>query len=165
MNAKTKHQPLMAWHYTTGQKVPGIASAGFIYPADTLLAPNERPVAWFSLNPDFEPTAAKGLIDPQTGIRRTATVVEMFNLCGGLYRFGVPARGLLTGDALRLKARIPAHVWKGLILAGMESGADPKQWFGFVGAVELARCLVQRLNPETGAWEDFDPALLKGGAQ
>lgn len=150
---KQTAQPLMVWHYTTGDKARGITSTGFIYPATAFLAPSERPVTWFSLHPFFEPTAVKGIIDPATGVRRDATIAEMIDLCGGLVRFGIPVKGLLAGEELRRKAKIPHATWKILVRAGVSTGANPVHWFGVVGAVELSRCTVQRLNPATNAWE------------
>lgn len=162
MNTTTtsKRAPLIAWHYTTGQKVRGITFAGFIQPADKFLAPQERPVAWFSLHPHFELTAAKGLIDPRTGSHRAATIGEMAEMANGVYRFGLPARELLTGEALRLKARIPGATWKSLMSSGLKAGADPHQWFGYVGPVEVGRCTVQRLNLAENVWEAFDLAMF-----
>ena len=84
--------PLMAWHYTTADRLQGIQSTGLLLPATAGVPATERPVAWFSLHSRFEPTAAKGLIDATTGQRRTATLAEMLALCGGLVRLGMPAR-------------------------------------------------------------------------
>ena len=144
---------LMAWHYTTADRLPSIQSSGLLLPATAGIAATERPVTWFSLHPHFEPTALKGLIDPATGRRRTATFEEMLALCGGLARFGMPARALLTGDALRRKARISSAAWRQLCVAGTKCGASPAQWFGFVGPVEVARCTVQHLKPTANAWQ------------
>lgn len=144
--------PLMAWHYTTADRLQGIQSTGLLLPATAGVPATERPVAWFSLHPRFEPTAAKGLID-STGQRRAATMAEMLALGGGLVRLGVPARELLSGEVLRRKARISNAAWRQLCAAAAQCGANPHHWFGFVGAVELDRCTVQHLSPATSAWE------------
>lgn len=144
--------PLMAWHYTTADCLQGIEASSIIRPAIAGIPLSERPVAWFSLNQRFEPTAAKGLIDPVTRVQRSATIAEMMEFCGGLVRLGVPVRELLTGEALRRKARISNSTWRQLCAAGAACGASPSQWFGFVGSVELARCTVQHLDPSTNTW-------------
>lgn len=149
----SKAQPMMVWHYTTGEKARGIAEAGMIYPAAGCLTPGERPVTWFSLHQFFEPTATKGLLDPSTGRIRQATIAEMIDLCGGLFRYGIPIKGLLGGEALRHKAKIPHAMWKGLVRAGAIAGANSADWFSVIGPVDLARCTVQQLNPASNTWE------------
>ena len=153
--------PLMAWHYTTADRLQGIQSTGLLLPATAGVPATERPVAWFSLHPRFEPTAAKGLIDATTGQRRTATLAEMLAQGGGLVRLGMPARELLSGDALRRKARISNATWRQLCAAAVQCGSSPQHWFGFVGAVEMDRCTVQHMDPATSAW---DVQRTEGGA-
>lgn len=149
--AKNNRPVLLAWHYTTGEKFEGIKRSGYIHPATANVPEHERPVVWFSLNQHFEETARKGIIDPATGQRRWATLAEMRELCGGLVRIGVPAHSLLTGEALRRKARMSSAVWRSLVKVGTEQGADPAQWFGIAGAVDLALCAVQQMD-KSGNW-------------
>ena len=156
--AKNAPPVLMAWHYTTGEKFAGILRAGCIQPATANVPEHERPVVWFSLNPHFEETARKGKIDPVTRERGRWTVAEMRELCGGLVRLGLPARSLLTGEALRRKARISSDMWRTLVKIGIQQGADPAEWFGIAGAVELALCEVQQMD-DAGQW-----APMEGGA-
>jgi hypothetical protein len=151
---KTETVTLMAWHYTTANRFESIKAMGLIQPATAGVPDSERPVCWFSVNQHFEPTAAKGLIDPITGQRRTATIAEMVDLAGGLVRLGMPARELLTGETLRRKARISNSAWAALCHSAAQCGAMPSQWFGCVGAVELTRCAIEKFNPITGDWEN-----------
>lgn len=148
----TKKPPLLAWHYTTVDRLDSIERAGFILPATANVPQHERPVVWFSLHQHFEPTAAKGLIDSSTGRRRDATLHEMIELCGGLVRLGLPPRALLTGEALRRAARINAQTWRGLAAAGVKSGGNPAQWFGHVGPVSFTDCNLQRMSSAM-VWE------------
>ena len=157
---KTKAITLMAWHYTTADRFHGIQSKGRILAATAGIPATERPVTWFSVHPRFEPTATKGLIDAITGQHRTATMAEMVELGGGLVRLGLPARELLTGQALRRQARISNSAWAGLCFAAAQCGAQPTQWFGAVGPVELERCTVEHFNPHANAWQ----ARNEGGA-
>ncbi len=156
--AKNAPSVLMAWHYTTGEKFTGILRAGYIHPATANIPEHERSVVWFSLNQHFEETARKGKIDPVTREFGRATLAEMRELCGGLVRLGLPARSLLTGEALRRKARISSDMWRSLVKIGIQQGADPAEWFGIAGAVELALCEVQRMD-DAGQW-----APMEGGA-
>ena len=143
---------LLAWHYSTADRLQSIQRSGLILPASAGIPATERPVAWFSLHPRFEPTAAKGLVDRATGKRRTATIAEMIDIGSGLVRFGIPARELLTGEALRRKARISNAAWRQLCASGIQCGANPSHWFGLIGPMELARCDVQHFDPSTGTW-------------
>lgn len=150
---KTKAVTLIAWHYTTTDRFQSIEAMGLLLPATAGVPDTERPVSWFSVNQHFEPTAAKGFIDAATGQRRTATIAEMVDLAGGLVRLGMPARELLTGEALRRKARISNSNWAALCHAAAQCGAMPSQWFGFVGAVDLTRCTIEHFNPVTNTWQ------------
>lgn len=155
--AKNAHPVLMAWHYTTKENFKGICRAGYIHPATAHVPEHERPVVWFSLNPHFEETARKGKIDPETRELGRCTLAEMRELCGGLVRLGLPARSLLTGEALRRKARISSAMWRSLVHHGIKQGADPTEWFGIAGAVELALCEVQQMD-DAGQWSPMEGA-------
>lgn len=144
----TKNPPLLAWHYTTADRLDSIERAGFILPATANVPQHERPVVWFSLHQHFEPTAIKGMIDSETGQYRSATLHEMIELSGGLVRFGLPPRALLTGEALRRAARINAQTWRGLAAAGVKSGGNPSQWFGHVGPIAYSDCTLQRMSSD-----------------
>lgn len=156
----------LAWHYTTGQKFPSIVAAGYLFPSTGLLTPGERPVLWFSLRQDFEPTARKAnLVDGQL---RVMSVEETFSTCGGLVRFGVKPRDLMTGEKLRTRARIPLHVWKSLVAAGRRQKADPNLWFGFLGSFPIEETVIDVMD-EKGLWQRVQPADghapgMEGGA-
>jgi hypothetical protein len=160
---KTKAVTLMAWHYTTAERFHSIKGMGLILPATAGVPVNERPVCWFSVHQHFEPTAAKELIDPVTGKRRTATITDMVNRAGGLVRLGRPARELLTGEALRRKAQISGSAWTGLCRAAAQCGANPNQWFGAVGQVDLAQCAIKHFDPKTSVWQAS--TQVKGAAR
>ena len=52
-------EPSFASHYTTGQKLDLILRSGAILPTTAKVPPHEKPVAWFSTSPRWEPTASK----------------------------------------------------------------------------------------------------------
>lgn len=142
---------MMAWHYTTGNKIASILKMGVLLPATAGVHPPEKPVVWFSLHPQWEPTASKGLVD-ERGLQRAATLAEMLTITGGLYRFGIDARGLLCGEALKRHARINRRTWAALCAAGYGSGANPNEWFGHVGQISIDRLVLQRLPAVGGEW-------------
>ncbi|MFC7462885.1 hypothetical protein [Hydrogenophaga defluvii] len=142
---------VLAWHYTTGEKFRYIVVSGELIPTAFAAPENERPVLWFSLNQSFEPTAAKWLIDPVTGIKRGATMAEMMELGGGLVRFGVSPRRLLMGEQLRTRAGIKRTEWASLCRSAFVMGADPAHWLGTLDPVEVETCVVEVMD-KAGAW-------------
>lgn len=64
--------PATVSHYTTGEKLRAIINTGQILPSTAHIEPNEKPVAWFSTNPDWEPTATKCPIPDKLGQLITA---------------------------------------------------------------------------------------------
>lgn len=141
---------VLAWHYTTGEKFRAIVASGYLMPTGALVKPPERPVLWFSLNQQFEPTARKAAID--AGVFRTLSVDETGRHCGGLVRFGLSPRKLLTGEKLRTRARIARPLWAGLCQVGIEQKADPALWFGCLDAVPVGSLAVEVMN-DAGDWE------------
>lgn len=142
-----------AWHYTRGEHLLSILVTGQLNPATKHISPHEKPAVWFSLSPEFEPTALPGIVS-SAGRRRTASVSEAFVHGRGLYRFGIDASLLLSGEELRRAARIPTAVWQRLCLAGRNAGADPRNWLGHIGPVLVSDLQLQRLTQVGGEWID-----------
>ncbi|QTD44221.1 hypothetical protein [Ottowia testudinis] len=141
----------MAWHYTTGDKFKHIAACGYLMPTAVGIPAGERPLLWFSLHPRFEPTARKGILDAD-GVQRAATLTEMMTHAGGLVRFGVPPRGLLTGQTLRRAARIKREDWAMLDKTARDAGANSAQWFGSLDPIAISACAVEVMN-DSHEWE------------
>jgi len=139
-----KPDSALAWHYTVGARLVAILESESLKPATAGIGAGERPVVWFSLNQTFEPTAAKGIVDARTGERRTATIDEMEQIGGGLFRFGIEPRKLLNHDRLRRAARINSETWRALVAAARRFGSDPNDWFGHVGAISIYELVLQR---------------------
>jgi hypothetical protein len=51
--------PENIYHYTTGLKLRSIINSGAIKPTTAKIEPHEKPVAWFSTQEQWEPTATK----------------------------------------------------------------------------------------------------------
>ena len=112
------------WHYTTGQKLQGILKAGEIRPSTSHLDAGEKPVVWFSSRPTWEPTATKCSVPGKLGQLITAKAQH------GLVRIAVPTSAVpYTFQYVHLVAGATPQTCAGLILAGLEMGADPNDWW------------------------------------
>jgi len=115
--------PDTVYHYTTGSKLNQIINTGHILPSTAQVPPNEKPVAWFSTCPDWEPTATKCPIPGKLGQLITAKAQN------GLVRIRVPASvAPYTFQDLPTIAGTSPAGFMGLLLAGLELGADPGAW-------------------------------------
>ncbi len=125
--------PDTVFHYTTGSKLKQIINSGCIKPSTAHVPANEKPVAWFSTSPDWEPTATKCPIPGKAGQIITAHAQK------GLVRITVPGSAAPYG-ILQLPriAGTSAQNYAGLILTGLDLGADPSTWRFTPGPVSLS---------------------------
>ena len=115
--------PEHAYHFTTGLKLRQIINSGCIKPTTAKIEPHEKPVAWFSTSPTWEPTATKVPIPGMQGQIMTAKAQ------GGLVRITVPGTSApYVFPQLPLIAGTKPSVCIGLLVAGLELGADPDNW-------------------------------------
>jgi hypothetical protein len=129
---------LQLWHYTVGHKLPPIREAYALRPNGAKVAPNERPVVWFSADPVYEPTAIKLVQMPGQARLRRPSVAEMHELIG-LFRFAIDRADprLAPWPAVHRKARISTSGVANMIRAGVEIGAKPMNWFGAFEEIPL----------------------------
>ena len=115
--------PENVYHYTTGLKLKKIINSGAIKPTTAKIEPHEKPVAWFSTQDQWEPTATKVPIPGKQGQLLTAKAQ------GGLVRISVPGTcAPYLVPQLPLIAGTSPQACIGLLLAGLELGADPGTW-------------------------------------
>jgi hypothetical protein len=115
--------PESVFHFTTGAKLRSIINSGYIKPSTAHVPPNEKPVAWFSTSPEWEPTATKRSIPGKLGQLITAKAQ------GGLVRITVPGTcAPYVFQQLPLLAGTKPSVCIGLLIAGLELGSDPDTW-------------------------------------
>jgi len=115
--------PPFVYHYTTGLKLKQIINSGHIRPSTAHVPPSEKPIAWFSISPEWEPTATKCSIPGKLGQLITAKAQS------GLVRITVPGScAPHTVPQLSLIAGTRPSVCLGLLVAGLELGADPDTW-------------------------------------
>lgn len=137
---------MIVWHYTTGRCLSAILDAGEIRPATLGVPAHERPIVWFSTNQQFEMTARKGII--RHGQRLTATIREMHDLDGGLFRLGVDPARLLSFAELKQAAHMDAQTIAGLRRAARAVGADPRQWMGTFDPIPVTECVIEKGSPQ-----------------
>jgi hypothetical protein len=115
--------PEQVFHYTTGLKLRSIINSGAIKPTTAKIEPHEKPVAWFSTQDQWEPTASKSAIPGLLGQIETAQAQ------GGLVRITVPGTcAPYVFPQLPLIAGTKPSVCIGLLIAGLELGSDPDTW-------------------------------------
>lgn len=138
------------WHYTTRHKLGEILAAGVIQPSKAFIEPAEKPVVWFSSRPTWEPTATKCPLTGKLGQYVTASAQ------GGLARIAVaPQTAPYVFPQLPLVAGTSPATCIGLLLAGLEVGADPDQWFFSLRGVPRDLWLaVEVYDFETDRWHD-----------
>jgi len=115
--------PPVVHHFTTGVKLKQIINSGHIRPSTAHVPSNERPVAWFSTQDQWEPTASKSPIPGLLGQIETAQAQ------GGLVRITVPGTcAPYVFPQLPLIAGTKPSVCIGLLIAGLELGSYPDTW-------------------------------------
>ena len=115
--------PEVIYHYTTGLKLKQIIDSGCIKPTTAKIEPHEKPVAWFSTSPQWEPTATKVSIPGVQGQIETAKAQ------GGLVRITVPGTcAPYVFPQLPPIAGTSPQACIGLLLAGLELGSEPNTW-------------------------------------
>ena len=115
--------PEIIYHYTTGLKLRSIINSGAIKPTTAKIEPHEKPVAWFSTSPQWEPTATKVPIPGKQGQLLTAKAQA------GLVRVTVPGTcAPYVFPQLPLIAGTSPQACIGLLLAGLELGSEPNTW-------------------------------------
>lgn len=138
-------QTLLAWHYTTAQKLPAILASGELLPTDIGVAFPEKPILWFSLDQRWEHTANKALMAVD-GTRRRLTMEETFRAGGGLIRFGIAPKKLLTGEALRRAAHMNSRVWLQLCASARQVQAAPSDWFGSIAPISVDNLVFETMS-------------------
>ncbi|MEI6257924.1 MAG: hypothetical protein WCQ77_14910 [Planctomycetota bacterium] len=119
----TPDPPENIFHFTTGLKLKQIINSGCIRPTSAKIEPHERPVAWFSTQDQWEPTATKV---PTPGMQGQ---IETAKAQGGLVRITVPGTcAPYVFQQLPLIAGTKPSVCIGLLIAGLELGSYPDTW-------------------------------------
>jgi hypothetical protein len=115
------------WHYTTLDCFRQIDQDGEIRPATAHVPEDERPIAWFTKNSKWEPTATKGMV-LVNGVRRVATLAEM----APLVRIGVVEDRERLHPWVRLEklANMSSRTARDLERTASRVGSNPGDWWG-----------------------------------
>ncbi|WP_396623199.1 hypothetical protein [Marinobacter sp. W-8] len=136
------------YHYTSqAQHLPQILDSGaLIGRADF---ENEKPLVWFSLNPNWEPTATKPV--REHGVLTQLTPSE-YRRRFGMARLSLPADDprLMDWRAACKYAGIPTRDRKAMEAVGKQAGGNPKHWFAAPGPISLSELKVEILDGK--AW-------------
>jgi hypothetical protein len=149
------------YHYTTGNKLSPISTSGCLLPTNVLVAPHEKPVLWFSLNPVYEPTAIK-LIVKSYGQAYRPSVQELHQLIG-IFRFGIDAGDarLATFNKLPRLARISPIDVSRMVASGLRIGATPTHWSGSLVPIALAELEFEEWTGDTWVPGNLPEALAR----
>jgi hypothetical protein len=131
-----------AWHYTTGEAFISIVESGVLRQATAFVPKNQRPVLWFSLNQDYEPTAAKAIMS-EDGTISFGNRESTRQLGRGLVRFGLDPKRLVTWRHLKKRAGIPSQLARALEASGRAIKARPDDWLGSFDAIGIEELVVE----------------------
>jgi hypothetical protein len=160
--------PDTLYHYTIGPKIPLIAHSAHLKPFGFGGAanPREKAVLWWSCNPEWEPTATK-IVSLDGGRSFERPTVRALHDLVGCFRFRLDVRNpvglhsagvkLLPWTRIPLVAGIAAADVQRMVLAGLELGAVPNQWWGCLEEVpvhwEVSGLLQVDLMQPNGSWQ------------
>ena len=139
---------VLRYHYTVGQCIKAIIGEGIIRPATARVPKGERPIVWFSSNPDWEQTANKGWLQNRVAI--TLTKEQTRERAGGLFRIGVlNETAPYSWQQLRFLSKMHPAAADRLEEVARERGSNPDEWYGTFHAVTDDKWLVvQELTDE-----------------
>ena len=156
-NRRETPTPAIVWHYTTLGYFRSILRDGFIKPATEYVPPGERPVVWFSSNPVWENSAAKGVTERRK--MRTLTFEEHVGV--GLVRIGVQsATAPYQWQEIKELSHMDASVAQNLYNVAIAEGARPGEWYGTFDPVPRDAWISVETWRE-GEWHQFDASLLE----
>jgi CheY-like chemotaxis protein len=151
----------LLWHYTVGLHIHSILADGVIRPATAYVPRDQRPVVWFSSNPNWEETANKMI--KQDGVLYALNKEETAETWGGLYRIGVLAETAPHNwENLVFLSNIPPAEARALKKVADQDGADPAEWFGTFDPVDSAKWVsVEKLvDGVWQAWSEKEPSRV-----
>lgn len=148
---------MVYYHYTVAPKLPSIIADGRLKPTTVNLVPGEAPILWWSTNPVWERTAAKG--DGRGGVHSFETHRDAIGLCR--FVLNDPSVRVYPFKKITVKAKMPPWVVYGLIGRGEVVGANYLQWHGTLKSVLLRKLVFETCTQgqewRTGNLHDFIP--------
>ena len=144
----------MAYHYTTGKNFVKICETNILFPYKTVTPPGEKPILWFSLQPYFEPTAAKAMYcESEKHNLKRLTMQETMDKCNGLIRCVYPAELLIRWPLVGKQAGMKIKTIKQLEKEGRKQRANPSKWLGSFEPIQFSQLVeIQILKADTLKW-------------
>jgi len=156
---KNRRSDSTIWHYTVGWKLASILNTRKIFQTMVGVEPPEKPVAWFSKNRIWEPTASKM---PGYGLPKEFLMQANHEECGGLVRIGIQERHAPHGiQDLRRVAHADRRMVDGLIRTGIRMGANPEHWRFTRKAVSADVWTTIEIWDGKSQWLPFRPETLE----
>lgn len=115
----------IAWHYTKGTSFIDIMAYGSLMPG--VPAFGKKPVLWFSLDQEWEPTS-QVIEVPVFGLPRPLGKAMTHDGYCGLFRFGIPVGNLQTWREGRKLAKFKKQTIDILEDFAVRHGADTNLW-------------------------------------
>ncbi len=146
-----EQQPV--WHYTTLTKIK-------IIERDPILRPfgkdGQKPAVWFSKDQTWEPTAAcNHLATLADGTEQFLDMKGLFQVTGGLYRFGVlPEDAPITWEVYR--SLIDPDVGQVMVDGATRLRASPDNWRASLSPIEENKWKVVQMWTEESVWKTLN---------
>jgi hypothetical protein len=149
------------YHYTTGNKLSPISSSDCLLPTNVMIAPHEKPLLWFSVNPVYEPTAIKLIMRDDNRAYRPS-VQELHQLIG-IFRFGLNAGDarLVAFNKLPRLARISQVDISRMVASGLRIGATPTHWAGSLAPIPLSELEFEEWTGDTWVPGNLPEAIAR----
>jgi hypothetical protein len=148
------------WHYTVYEYLGRIVESGEIRPS-SIVTEGERPVVWFTSNPDWEETANKMIQNVDTGEMHFGTREETQKIGGALIRIQVkPSAAPLSWAQFRELSGVSEKTAKALEKSARKYGSDPNQWRMSFEPVPVSEWIqVEAFHEDEEEWK---PLFVKG---
>ena len=142
------------FHYTTENRLEIILQSEIILLAGSGIEnKNEKPCAWVSSNPKWEPTATK-MIRNQKGEPTQMTFEEQLKNFG-CARIEVEPKGLLPWKTIRKTAKIKPRMADAMESWGIQIGGSPSEWFGSFSPIDINRWIRAEIFRD-GKWVEYE---------
>jgi hypothetical protein len=146
------------YHYTAETKLKEIIDSGLIKVSTANTThKKEKPCAWVSSNPFWEHTSTKSVIE--NGKRIPLTFEEQLAEFG-CARIQVKPIGFYTWAKLRYKANFDLMWMRAMEESGIESGGNPKEWFGSLVPIKKENWLKIEVI-RNGMWVEYNENLTR----
>lgn len=154
---------LIVFHYTTLIHLLAILADGYLKAkTDRQRGTGERPAVWFSKNADYEITAAKGVLNKNTGAFQWLDK-EGTACVAGVCRFAVALdSGVFYPWSWAPNAlRMPRKHAERLAVIGKERGANPADWYASPADVHADKWLLVQVHVQHNGWLTLTDDMLE----